>query len=91
MTMRDGYEIAAELDVVCQMLDHWHYGEQTAEDRAELEAAKAELIAEADGRIGWLWDQMPDDDGARDYEHAAELAELTEYLRAIGAESQAQG
>ena len=86
--MRDGYEISAELDVVCQMLEHWHYGEQTAEDRAELEAAKAELIEEANTRIDWLWDILPDDDGARDYEHAAELAELTEYLRAIGARSE---
>jgi hypothetical protein len=82
--MREGDEISAELDVVCQQLDHWHYGELSAQDRAELEAAKAELVQEANARIDWLWDNLPEGDEARNYDRAAELAELTEYLRSIG-------
>ena len=82
--MREGDEISGCLDTVCQKLDHWHYGELSAQDRAELEAAKAELVAEANARIDWLWDNLPEGDEARNYDRAAELAELTEYLRFIG-------
>lgn len=81
--MRDGYEISANLDVVLQKLEFWHYGKMTTADVEELTAAMHELIAEAEEREAWLWDNLPEDDGARNYEHAAELAELTEYLRSI--------
>ena len=72
----DGYELAALIDLVAHKLG----GELSAEGRAELEATKADLIADALERLDYLWSKVPDTDAAR---NAPELEEISELEAAL--------